>query len=55
MHVLERHDSLYYIDITMTYEGIREWLKNHKIEGIVWHSYDGKMAKIKRKDFGYEW
>ena len=28
----------------------------HKdIEGIVWHHPDGRMVKIKKKDFGYKW
>jgi len=28
----------------------------HKdIEGIVWHHSDGRMVKIKKKDFGYKW
>lgn len=25
------------------------------IEGIVWHHPDGRMVKIKKKDFGYKW
>ena len=25
------------------------------IEGIVWHHPDGRMAKIKRRDFGLSW
>jgi len=27
----------------------------HAIEGIVWHHPDGRMAKIKRRDFGLPW
>jgi hypothetical protein len=42
-----------------TYEGLKQWLPLQKskfgkdcgIEGIVWHSGDGEMFKIKRKDF----
>ena len=25
------------------------------IEGIVWHHPDGRMAKIKARDFGIQW
>ena len=34
------------------FEPLREWLKGKDIEGIVWHHADGRMAKIKKKDFG---
>lgn len=26
-----------------------------RIEGIVWHHPDGRMCKLKRSDFGFEW
>jgi hypothetical protein len=26
-----------------------------RIEGVVWHHPDGRMAKLKRSDFGYKW
>jgi hypothetical protein len=34
------------------FDGIREYLRTHDIEGIVWHHPDGRMVKIKAKDFG---
>jgi hypothetical protein len=35
-----------------TFEGIKNFLEPQKdIEGIVWHHPDGRMVKIKRKDF----
>lgn len=39
------------------YEIIRDTLEIdfRHIEGIVWHHKDGRMAKIKRRDFGLEW
>lgn len=37
------------------FEGLQEFFKKAKIEGIVWHHPDGRMVKIKRKDFGFEW
>jgi len=38
-----------------TYEDIRKFLDRCHIEGIVWHHPDGRMVKIKRKDFGFTW
>ena len=34
---------------------LRRWLEGTNIEGIVWHHPDGRMAKIKRRDFGLRW
>jgi len=31
---------------------LRAWLTGKDIEGIVWHHPDGRMAKIKLRDFG---
>lgn len=43
------------IEVPRTFEGIRDYLKNHQIEGIVFWK-DGKpLCKIKRSDFGFEW
>ena len=38
-----------------TAKGIEYFLASHAVEGIVWHHEDGRMAKIKRKDFGLLW
>lgn len=35
-----------------TFEGIREFLRWREIEGIVFHHPDGRMAKVKKKDYG---
>ncbi len=35
--------------------GLREWFSEEFVEGIVWHHPDGRMVKIKRKDFGFSW
>ncbi len=37
------------------YDSIRDWLTTHRHEGVVWHHPDGRMAKIKRRDFGLPW
>lgn len=39
-------------DVPRTFDGLREWLSARDIEGIVWHHLDGRMAKIKLRDFG---
>lgn len=31
---------------------LQEWLAPQNIEGVVWHHPDGRMAKIKKRDFG---
>jgi hypothetical protein len=38
-----------------TFDGIKQYLSEHEIEGIVFWK-DGKpVCKIKRSDFGFEW
>lgn len=40
----------------LTYDGIRDYLATHAIEGIVWHDENHyRFAKIKRRDFGFPW
>jgi len=34
------------------FDGLRAWLEGRDIEGIVFHHPDGRMAKIKLRDFG---
>lgn len=38
-----------------TFEGIKEYLKHHYIEGIVFWKDNEPQCKIKRSDFGYKW
>ena len=55
--ILIKHGS-YILDLNpweRTYEGIRDYLNNHMIEGIVFHRGNGEMCKIKRSDFGFYW
>lgn len=37
------------------FDTIQNALASNPIEGIVWHHIDGRMAKIKRRDFGLPW
>jgi hypothetical protein len=39
-------------DAPRMFEGLRTWLAENDVEGIVWHHPDGRMAKIKARDFG---
>lgn len=51
------HDGLDLVgvDPPRDFEGLRDWLAMHPIiEGIVWHHSDGRMAKIKLRDFGIQ-
>jgi hypothetical protein len=50
--VLCQHGVLVVDDVPRDFDGIREYLRTHDIEGIVWHHDDGRMVKIKAKDFG---
>lgn len=38
-----------------TFEALKFYLGENQIEGIVFHHPDGRMAKIRRADFGFEW
>ena len=55
-HLLVRHDSAAPIEVSaLTWEAIRAVVlalaDAEGVEGIVWHHDDGRMAKIKARDF----
>jgi hypothetical protein len=54
-HTLVAHGHLQIEDAPREFDSLRAWLADHQIEGIVWHHPDGRMAKIKRRDFGLKW
>lgn len=41
-------------DAPRDFAGLREYLTTHDIEGIVWHHSDGRMCKLKGRDFGFK-
>jgi hypothetical protein len=43
------------IQIERTFLGLRRFLAAHRFYGIVFHHPDGRLAKIKRKDYGLAW
>lgn len=54
-HTLHLHGSVEIPDVPRDFGRLKEWFKNNAVEGIVWHHPDGRMVKIKRRDFGYDW
>lgn len=55
-HMFFPHGSII-VMAPRTFEALGEAFEgpNGQIEGIVWHHPDGRMAKIKRRDFGLPW
>lgn len=51
-HVLVRHvDAERLTSPPRDYDGLAVWLADSDFEGIVWHHPDGRMVKLKRRDF----
>lgn len=51
-HVLIKHGCEALHDCPITFDALRAYLSDGAIEGVVWHHSDGRMVKIKGKDFG---
>ena len=51
-HQLLSHADARQFEVVRTYSGIYEALAQLGIEGIVFHHPDGRMAKIKARDYG---
>ena len=43
------------VEVPRTFEGIRDYLENHYIEGLVFWLDGEPKCKIKRSDFGFPW
>lgn len=52
--VIEKH-GVRIIDVPRTFDGIRKYLEEHYIEGIVFWKDGEPQCKIKRSDFGLPW
>jgi hypothetical protein len=50
-HRLVPHGQFRLDDVPLDYDGLAELLGSWDWEGIVWHHPDGRMAKLKRRDF----
>lgn len=50
-----KHGASEVLACPRSFEGLRDYLKTFQGEGVVFHHPDGRMAKIRRDDFGYNW
>jgi len=54
-HFLIRHGDRLIIGVPTEFEALKKFLERYNtIEGVVWHHPDGRMVKIKLKDFGIQ-
>lgn len=51
-HVLIWHGIVKLPDAPRWFNELSAYFRTHDVEGIVWHHPDGRMAKIKARDFG---
>ncbi len=55
-HVLVSHGPTHPLSLgERTFGAIRDYLEATEIEGIVFWHEDGRLAKVKRRDFGFPW
>lgn len=54
-HALWPHGKIGLPEIPRTFGDTRLYLLRNNLEGIVWHHPDGRMVKIKARDFGLPW
>lgn len=52
LDILIRHGAQIMPNIPRSFTELKEWFRDRDIEGIVWHHPDGRMVKIKARDFG---
>lgn len=51
-HYLQKHsEAEQYVDVPTEFEALKQWLEDRDIEGLVWYHPDGRMVKIKKKDY----
>jgi hypothetical protein len=53
IHILVRHGTDILHTMPRDFGGLQRALCGYNIEGVVWHHPDGRMAKVKGRDFGY--
>lgn len=53
-YILVRHGEDM-VEVERTFEGIRKYLEEHNIEGLVFWKDGHPACKIKRSDFGFAW
>ena len=52
---LIKHGESQILDLERTFNGVKDYLENHEIEGIVFWLDNEPVCKIKRSDFGFKW
>ena len=50
-HALVKHGEVSWLECKLIWPLV-DFFKEYNVEGIVWHHPDGRMAKIKARDFG---
>ena len=50
-----KHGEHILADVPRSFEGIKDYLQEHYIEGIVFWKDGEPRCKIKRSDFGFKW
>ncbi len=55
IHLLIVHGAYVLASVPRSFDELKSYLSNSDMEGIVFHHPDGRMAKIKRRDFGLPW
>lgn len=50
-HLVLHEAAMRLRDVPRDFGGLAAWLHAHPYEGIVWHHPDGRMCKVKRRDF----
>ncbi len=51
-HFLVRHGTVTFPLCPRDFNGLKDFLALNDMEGVVWHHPDGRMVKIKKRDFG---
>lgn len=49
--LIAHRDAQIMLDVPVEFSALKVWLAGQNIEGIVWHHPDGRMVKIKKKDY----
>jgi len=53
-HSMVKHGEVVLLNVPHNFSGLRDYLCDKDIEGIVFHHRDGRMAKIRKCDFGFK-
>lgn len=55
-HQLWQHGSkVLTLPTPLTFKSLERWIVANHLEGVVWHHPDGRMVKLRKKDFGLKW